>query len=280
MPVASCSTTAAQQERSRAPDVVDHEAEVLAEKAGDVAERQEDRCDDRQLLHDLVHPVRGAREEDVHRGESELMKVVDRLRKPVEVVGDVAEITSALRVEPRDLVAIQVGEHVALRRDRPAQRRKPALHREEPLKRLVARGPEEVGLELVQLHIEALENRKEAVDEAVDDAVQGERRIPEIDAVGRAALLELVKGGSVVSVDGDQKALRVEAVHLDQAVIVRRPPVDDEEDVVVVGLELRPLAEILRVLDRQWMELERLAEDLEVRIVRLLDVEPEELVRT
>jgi hypothetical protein len=81
-------------------------------------------------------------------------------------------------------------------------------------------------------------------------------------------------------VDGDQKALRVEAVHLDQAVIVRRPPVDDEEDVIIVGLELCALAEILRVLDRQWMELERLPEDLEVRIVGLLEVEPEELAGT
>ena len=207
------------------------------------------------------------------------MKVVDRLREPVEVVGDVAEVVCALRVEPGDLVAIQVGEHVALRCDRPAERRKPALHREEPLKRLVARGAEEVALELVQLDVEAVENRKEAVDEAVDDTVQGERRIPKVDAAGRAALLELVQGGSVVSVDGDQEALRVEAVHLDQAVVVRRPPVDDEEDVVAVGLELRALAEVLRVLDRQWMELERLPEDLEVRIVGLLEVEPEELAR-
>jgi len=53
-------------------------------------------------------------------------------------------------------------------------------------------------------------------------------------------------------------------------------PVDDEEDEVVVVLDLRPLVEVLRVLDRKWVEPEGLAQDLEVSGLRLVEVEPEE----
>ena len=53
-------------------------------------------------------------------------------------------------------------------------------------------------------------------------------------------------------------------MHLDQPVVVGDGAVDDEEDEVVVVVDLRALAEVLRVLDRQRVELEDVAEDLEV----------------
>ena len=53
-------------------------------------------------------------------------------------------------------------------------------------------------------------------------------------------------------------------------------PVDDEEDEVVVILDLRPLVELLGVLDSEWVEPEGLAQDLEVSRLRLVEVEPEE----
>src|SRR6266496_3075732 len=76
--------------------------------------------------------------------------------------------------------------------------------------------------------------------------------------------------------NGDEEALGVEAVHLDQAVLIGRGAVDDEEDEIVVILDLRPLLEVLRVLDRERVEPEDLAQDLEVIRVRLVEVEPEE----
>ena len=77
-------------------------------------------------------------------------------------------------------------------------------------------------------------------------------------------------------VDGDEEALGVEAVHLDEPVVVRDGAVDDEEDEVVVVVDLGPLAELLGVLDRERVELEDVAEDLEVLVVRAVEVEPEE----
>ena len=65
-------------------------------------------------------------------------------------------------------------------------------------------------------------------------------------------------------------------MHLDQPVVVGGGAVDDDEDEVVVVVDLRPLAEVLRVLDRQRVEPEDVAEDLEVARLRLVEVEPEE----
>jgi hypothetical protein len=46
--------------------------------------------------------------------------------------------------------------------------------------------------------------------------------------------------------------------------------------VVVVLVDLGALAEVLGVLDRERVELEDVAEDREVRVVGLVEVEPEE----
>ena len=67
----------------------------------------------------------------------------------------------------------------------------------------------------------------------------------------------------MLSPNRDEVALGIEDVHLDEAVVVRRRrrPVDDEEDEVVVLLELRALAELLRVLERERVEAEDVAEE-------------------
>jgi hypothetical protein len=67
-------------------------------------------------------------------------------------------------------------------------------------------------------------------------------------------------------------------MHLDQPVVVWRRAIDNEEDEVVVLVELRPLAELLRVLDRERMKFEDIAKDLKVRLARLIEVEPKEAV--
>ena len=77
--------------------------------------------------------------------------------------------------------------------------------------------------------------------------------------------------------DGDEEALGVEAVHLDEPVVVGSGTVDDDEDEVVVVVDLRALAEVLGVLDRERVELEDVAEDREVARVGAIEVEPEEL---
>ena len=66
-------------------------------------------------------------------------------------------------------------------------------------------------------------------------------------------------------------------MHLDQPVVVGDRAVDDDEDEVVVLVDLRPLPEVHGVLDGERVELEDVAEDLEVVAVGLVEVEPEEL---
>ena len=51
--------------------------------------------------------------------------------------------------------------------------------------------------------------------------------------------------GRVVTVDRDQETLRVEAMHLDQPIVVGDGAIHHEEDEVVVVVELRTLAEVL-----------------------------------
>ena len=76
----------------------------------------------------------------------------------------------------------------------------------------------------------------------------------------------------------DEVPLGVEAVHLDEPVLVGRSTVDDDEGEVVVVVDLRPLAEMLRILDREGVEREHVAQDVEVLRSGLREVEPEELL--
>ena len=81
------------------------------------------------------------------------------------------------------------------------------------------------------------------------------------------ALAHLGEGRCFVAVDGDEELLGVEAVHLDESVVVGDGAVDDDEDEVVVVVELRALAELLGVLDRERVELEDVAQDRVVVLV-------------
>jgi hypothetical protein len=81
---------------------------------------------------------------------------------------------------------------------------------------------------------------------------------------------------SFVAVDSDEELFGVEAVNLDEAVVVGDGPVDDDEDEVVVLVELCSLLELFGVLDGERVELEDLAEDRVVILVWLIEVEPEE----
>jgi hypothetical protein len=91
------------------------------------------------------------------------------------------------------------------------------------------------------------------------------------------AAADLGEGGAVVAVDGDEEALGVEAMHLDEPVVVWCSAIDDHKDEVVVLVELGALVELLRVFDRERMKLEHIAEDLEVLLARLIEVEPKEV---
>jgi hypothetical protein len=66
-------------------------------------------------------------------------------------------------------------------------------------------------------------------------------------------------------------------MHLDKPVVVGRSAVNDEEEKVVVVVDLGALVKVLRVLDRERMEPEDVAQDIEVALRRPVEVEPEEV---
>ena len=63
--------------------------------------------------------------------------------------------------------------------------------------------------------------KKEAVDQPVDDPVEQQRGTINRLVALLVAPADLGERGAVVSVNGDEEALGVEAVHLDEAVLIR-----------------------------------------------------------
>ena len=191
-------------------------------------------------------------------------------------------------VDVAEVPLVLCGRDPAARRSRPSvertcraagyrfpQANKQALHLKDLLQLLVVGLEEDRVLELVDAVVEGCEDGEEAVDQPVDDPVEQQRRLFNRLVASLIAAADLGKRGAVVAMDSDEKSLGVEAMHLDKPVVVRRRAIDDDEDEVVVLVELRPLAELLRVLDRERMELEDIAKDLKVRLARSIEVEPE-----
>ena len=168
------------------------------------------------------------------------------------------------------------GHEVALRRDDPPQTHETALHQEDAAQLLLVGLREDPLLHRVDELVERGQEREEAVDEPVDDAVEGERRLAEVVGAAPVTLARLGESGAVVAPHGHEVALGVEAVDLDDVVLVGRGAVDDQEDEVVVLVELGPLPEVHRVLDRQRVEPEYLAEQPEQLVGRAVQVEPPE----
>src|SRR6185503_3205218 len=175
--------------------------------------------------------------------------------------------------------AEELARNVALRPDDPPKPVEAALHAHDLLQLLLPRPFEDLVLDSVDPLVVVLEGREEAVGEAVDQAVEDDDRPLELARLLGVALAELVAARRVLAAYRDEVALRVEDVHLDEPVDVgrRRRPVDDEEDEVIVLLELRALAELLRVLERERMEVENVPQHREVFRLGALEVEPEEL---
>jgi hypothetical protein len=147
------------------------------------------------------------------------------------VVVDVAEVPLVLVRHPRQTghSADQAREHVPLGCHGGAHPDQKPLHREDLLQLFVAGVQERLVLEPVDAVVEVSEDREEAVDEPVDDPVEQQSRIVDGLLALLVAPLHLCEGGRLVAMDGDHEALGIEAVHLDQTVLVRNGAVDDQE---------------------------------------------------
>ena len=109
---------------------------------------------------------------------------------------------------------------------------------------------EDALLDRVELLVELLHHREEAVHQTVDHLVQQERPGGDPAPFALELLEQRVDRRRRVSAHGHEVVLGEEAVRFDEPILVRRPAVDDEEAEAVVVLELRPLLELLRVLEK------------------------------
>jgi hypothetical protein len=119
---------------------------------------------------------------------------------------------------------------------------------------------------------------EEAVHERVHHRVKQEWPLGGGHVLSGGAPAQLFEGGAVVAVHGNEIPAGEKAVDLDESVPVLVGAVGDEQEEVVVLVEFWPLAEVGGVFDGQRVKAEQVPEHGEVRVVRAVHVEPEELV--
>src|SRR5215210_1717352 len=266
-------------------DVVHQPAEVLAEEPRHERPHEEERAADRQPRRDRVQPVRVGVE--VGRGErgQVLLLAVQLAGDLGEVVADVAQVLAraageAGQVED-DLGA--GGEAVALGHDPAGQLLDVLLEAVDLRQLLLTRaGEQDLGLERVDALLEQLDDRVEGVgqdvEDLVDDVVLG-LRVGDVELLVQRVELDARRAAH----RDDERARDVD-VDLDglEQPLARAAPaphrVEDEQDAVAVGVELGPLAELARVLERDRVQPEEVAERGEVLVAGVGEVEPEELV--
>ena len=148
-------------------------AEVLAEEAGEEAQRQEDGGDDRQLFHDDVEAVRHRGEVRVHDAGEQVPVVVDLVGHPDEVVVEVAEVARPLLGQPGHVgdAGVDAGDHVALGRHDLAHVHQRTLHLEQLTELGLGRCLQDVVLQRVDLVVELGQDGEEAVDQPTDDEI-------------------------------------------------------------------------------------------------------------
>src|SRR3954454_3661638 len=266
------------QERRERVDVPDEPAEVLAEKAGDQRERDEDRRQDGEAGGDLVEAVRGRLQVHIERIGEELAGVGDQVDGQHEVVADVVEGVMGLAGRHAEDALDRVGagaEHVALGDDH-LQEAEEAAPQLGDAPAVGARGVlERALLEADDLALDRAQQREDAfrerVEDAIDDLVVGVRRLRPQGA----------QRGARRAVDGDHATGAEVHVDLDELGRARaggiRGAVEDDQQAVVVVVDLRPLAELARVLDRERRQVEQPPELDDLLVRRRLEVEPEEL---
>ncbi len=171
------------------------------------------------------------------------------------------------------------GEHVPLRRDHLAHRDERALHGEERAQLGLGGLYQDRILQLVDLGVELVEHREEAVDQAVDD------QIGQCDLIGpdrRGTLVaeagtHLLHGPTGSPPYGDHEMHTEDEVDLlDRGAIPGRP-VDHHVGHRVVVLDLRPLAEGLDVVDHEVVNADVVQQEIAGLVVDAVEVEPEEI---
>ena len=259
-----------------------HVGEVLPEEPREEAEWQEDRGDDRQLLHDDVEAVRHCREVRVHDAREQVPVAVDQVRQADHVVVEVSEVPHRLIGHARTIrhAGVDARHHVPLGCDDLPHLHQRALHVEELAQLCLGRRLEDVVLQRVDAIVERRQEGEERVHEGSDDQVDDDdlRRRGLRCGVPLQTLVHVREGRALSSVHGHHVAVRPKAVHFGGALLVRIGTPGDQVDEVVVLVDAGTLREALGRADGQRVEPEVDTQELGHGpvAVDVVEVEPEE----
>src|ERR671914_1852861 len=279
-----------QQRQHRAQD---HPERGLARLAGDPhvhppdaryqGEWEDDHAERGQHPQDLVHAVREHRLVRVLEGLHDLLEVLEHVPDPLGGVDDVVEVDLEVLGQVALLGALEVAQHRALRPDDLAEVDDLLLRVRDVAHDLLGATLEDVLLDPLELDAHLAEHREAVVERVVDDLVEQvaralrEQRLAHL--LGGAAALEQVldrrqrrvrQRDQVVGPDEHVELARVEPPDR----LVEHREVENDEQVVGVLVDLRPLVARQDVLVVERVELEVLLEPRLVEWARTLDVDP------
>src|SRR3954447_164610 len=258
-------------------------AHVHAPDRGDQREGEQDYAECGEHAQDVVQAVRDHRLVRVLERLHHFLVVLEHVPDPLRRVDDVVEVDLEVVRHVALLRPLEVAQHRAARPDDLAEVDDLLLDVGDVADDLLRASFEDVVLEAVELVAHLAEHREAVVERVVDDLVEQVAR-PVAEQVltrllGAAAALEEVldrlqwdvrEGDQVVGPDEDVQLARVEPADR----LVEHREVKDDEEVLLVGVDLRPLVARADVLVVERVEVEVLLEPGELERTGALDVDP------
>ena len=248
-----------------------HVVEVHSVHADEEGQGDEDRRDDGQHLHHLVHPVGEAREVDLHQADRDLAVGLEHLVDLDGVIVRVAEVEAHLGTDPRALPACERRQRVAVLAHRPREPEDQAARGMDLRHRAPARVVDGLVLDHLHRFAERLDDRVVAVDQRVDQRigeVVGGHRADQRAAADPGA--HRVEDVLALLFEADHEVRADDEAHLLElalrvAVEARHP--GDHEVVALVRLHLRPLRHVHHVRERERVDPEDLADPPQTGLV-------------
>ena len=260
---------------------------VHPEDARDQREREQDHADHGEKLEPVLLAVRDDRLVRVLERLDDLLVVVEEVPDALGGVDDVVEVELEVMGEEALRVALEQAQSGALGLDDLAVRDDLLLRVGDVADDLLAAALLELVLDRVQLVPDLVQDREAVVEEVVEDVVEQVARRLREELVAKLVVLlaatEEVGDGQKLDVgERDEEVLAEEDVELgrvqplDRLVVDRE--VEDDEEVLRVLVDLRPLPLREDVLDVELVEAVALGEIRGLERPRLVDVNPGEPV--
>src|SRR3954469_10279295 len=267
--------------------VLSGQAGVHAPDGGDQREGEDHHRDGGQHPQHVVQAVRDQRLVGVFERLHDFLVVLEHVPDALGGVADVVEVDLELVADELLLRALQVGQHRALRADDLAEVDDLLLGVGDVAHDVLAAAQEDLFLQALQLAADLAQHREAVVEAVVDDLVEqeagalAEQLLAEV--LVRASALEQVlhrleravrQRDQVIRPEEDVELLGVQPADL----LVEDRELENDEEVVVVLVDLRPLVARADVLVVERVELEMLLEPGLVYRGGALDVDPAEIV--